>query len=140
MSFSYLGVQITRFKDLNAEVGHQTIKASKIPGCLNETIWSNKHLRNETKVRIYKSVIRPILTYAAETRTDTGENYADIGSSGNEKAEKNFKPNKGGQNEKRKDTGNMWDSNNNILGTKEKNGMEYAHITNSGRSISKKGT
>ena len=47
--------------------------ASRISGCLNETIWSNKYLRNEAKVRIYKSVVRPILTYAAETRTDTAK-------------------------------------------------------------------
>ena len=52
---------------------HQAIKASRISGCLNETICSNKYLRNEAKVRIYKSVIRPILTYAAETRTDTSK-------------------------------------------------------------------
>ena len=38
---------------------------------INETIWSNKYVRNEAKVRSYKSVVRPILTYAAETRTDT---------------------------------------------------------------------
>ena len=44
-----------------------------ISGCLNETIWSNKYLRNEAKVRIYKSNVRPILTYAAETRTDTAK-------------------------------------------------------------------
>ena len=52
---------------LNTEVRHQAIKASRISGCLNETIWSNKYLRNEAKVRIYKSVVRPIPTYAAET-------------------------------------------------------------------------
>ena len=70
-SFNYLGVQITSSKDLNTEVRHQAIKASRISGCLNETIWSNKYLRNEAKVRIYKSVVRPILTYAAETRPNT---------------------------------------------------------------------
>ena len=37
------------------------------------TIWSNKYLRTEAKVRIYKSVVRPTLTYAAETRTDTAK-------------------------------------------------------------------
>ena len=50
-----------------------SIKASRISGCLNETIWSIKYLRNEAKVRIYKSIVRPILTYAAETRTDTAK-------------------------------------------------------------------
>ena len=34
----------------------------------------------------------------------------------------------------------MWDPNNNILGTEEKNRMECAHITNGGRSLSKGGT
>jgi hypothetical protein len=71
--FNYLGVQITSSKDLTTEVRHQAIKASRIPGCLNETIWLNKYLHNEAKVRIYKSTVRPILTYAAETRTDTAK-------------------------------------------------------------------
>ena len=73
LSINYLGVQFTSFKDLNTEVRQQAIKASEISGSLNETIWSNRHLRNETKVRVYKSVIRPILTYAAETRSDTAK-------------------------------------------------------------------
>jgi hypothetical protein len=40
-SLNYLGVQITSSKDLTTEVRHQAIKASRISGCLNETIWSN---------------------------------------------------------------------------------------------------
>ena len=28
---------------------------------------------SEAKVRIYKSIVRPVLTYAAETRTDTAK-------------------------------------------------------------------
>ena len=66
-SFNYLGVQITSSKNLHTEVRHQAIKASRITGCLNDTIWSNKYLWYEAKVRIYKSVVHPILTYAAET-------------------------------------------------------------------------
>jgi len=69
----YFGVQITSSKDLTTEVRHQAIKASRISGWLNETIWSNKYLRTEAKVRIYKSIVRPTLTYAAETRTDTAK-------------------------------------------------------------------
>ena len=72
-SFNYLGVHITSSKDLTMEVRHQAIKVSRISGCLNETMWSNKYLRNEAKVRIYKNIVRPILTYVAETRTDTAE-------------------------------------------------------------------
>jgi hypothetical protein len=70
---NYLGVQITSSNDLTTEVRHQVIKASRISGCLNETIRSNKYLRTETKARIYKSTVRPTLTYLAETRTDTAK-------------------------------------------------------------------
>ena len=55
------------------EVKHQAAKPLRISGCLNDTIWNNKHLRKEVKVRIYKSVVRPILTYAAETRPETAK-------------------------------------------------------------------
>ena len=48
--------------------------------------------------------------------------------------------NKDGQNEKRKNTGNMCDPKHDIVGTKEKNRMEQAHIENGRRSTSKKRT
>ena len=32
-----------------------------------------RYLRTEAKVRVYKTIVRPILTYAAETRTDTAK-------------------------------------------------------------------
>ena len=35
--------------------------------------WSNKFLGMEAKVRIYKIVVRPILAFTAETRTDTAK-------------------------------------------------------------------
>ena len=53
------------------EVKHQAAKALRISGCLHDTIWNNKHLRKKAQVRIYKSVVRPILTYAAETRPES---------------------------------------------------------------------
>jgi hypothetical protein len=40
---------------------------TRIPGCLNDTIWRNKHLTQDNKVRIYRSAVRPILTYSVET-------------------------------------------------------------------------
>ena len=73
MSFAYLGIQITSYQDLSMEVKHQAAKALIISGCLNDTTWNNKHLRKKATVRIYKSVVRPILTYAAETRTETAK-------------------------------------------------------------------
>ena len=73
MSFTYLGMQITSYQDLELEVKHQADKALRISGCLNDTIWNNKHLRKEAKVCIYESVVGPILTYATETRPETAK-------------------------------------------------------------------
>ena len=72
---------------------------SKISGCLNETIWSNRHLRNETKVRISKSVIGPVLTCEAKGEP-IRQKYTNIGSNRNENIENNYKQNKDRQNEK----------------------------------------
>lgn len=71
MSINYLGAKITSYGDLQQETEEQIVKANRIAGCLNNTIWRNKHLRMETKTRIYKGVIRPIMTYTAETRSNT---------------------------------------------------------------------
>ena len=73
MSFTLFGIQITSYQDLVMEVKHQAAKALRISGCLNDTIWNNKHIRKEAKVPIYKSVVRPILTYAAQTRPETAK-------------------------------------------------------------------
>lgn len=71
MQFKYLGALITSVKDLGTEVRSQTIKATRVAGCLNEMVWRNKYMAKESKVRVYKTVVRPVLTYAAETRADT---------------------------------------------------------------------
>ena len=39
--------------------------------CLNDLVWRNKYAREETKSKIYKATIRPIMTYALETRAET---------------------------------------------------------------------
>ncbi|XP_045480918.1 uncharacterized protein LOC123685306 [Harmonia axyridis] len=71
MTFKYLGIELCGFGDVESEVRQQVNKAMRTAGCLNDTIWNNKHLRTETKARIYKAAIRPIMTYTAETRPDT---------------------------------------------------------------------
>ena len=47
------------------------MKAARISGCLYNLIWSNKYMSTECKVRIYKPNVRPVLTYASETRAET---------------------------------------------------------------------
>lgn len=66
MKFKYLGIVINGYRDI--EEVRQVSRENKAAGSLNETIWKNKHLRQDTKARIYKTTIRPIMT--AETRPD----------------------------------------------------------------------
>ena len=65
-NFQYLSTNITSYGCLNEEVLLQNNKANRISECLRDTIWSNKYLRTDAKVRIYKSIIRPILAYKAK--------------------------------------------------------------------------
>ncbi|CAH1276451.1 unnamed protein product [Diabrotica balteata] len=67
--FRYLGIDITGYGDVEKEVRQQSLKTSKAAGSLNDTIWKNKHLRQDIK-KIYKAAIRP---YTAETRPDASK-------------------------------------------------------------------
>ena len=53
------------------EVKTQVKKAARVSGCLHHTVWKNKHMSIISKTRIYRTAVRLILTYAAETRADT---------------------------------------------------------------------
>ena len=68
IKFKYLGISISGFGDVKTEVSEQTQKATRVAGCMNDTIWRNRHIGTENKSRKYKAVIRPIMTYNAETR------------------------------------------------------------------------
>lgn len=63
--FKYLRTELSRNGDIEEEVYQQILKATRIAGCLSDTIWRNKHLRRET--------IRPVMTYTAETRPDASK-------------------------------------------------------------------
>ncbi|CAG9840097.1 unnamed protein product [Diabrotica balteata] len=71
--FRYLGIDITSYGDIKEEVRQQSLKAGQAAGFIHDTIWKNKQIRQNTKTRIYKAAIRPILTYTAETRPDTSK-------------------------------------------------------------------
>ncbi|XP_015181515.1 PREDICTED: uncharacterized protein LOC107069067 [Polistes dominula] len=73
MRFRYLGIEISGYGDIEEEVREQTTKAARVAGCLSDTIWRNKNIKIETKARIYKITIRPIMTYCAETRSDSAK-------------------------------------------------------------------
>jgi hypothetical protein len=69
--FNYLGAEISAKRDLKQEVRIQVMKAARISGCLYKLIWNNKYMTMDCKIRIYKTNVRPVLTYASETRAET---------------------------------------------------------------------
>jgi len=42
-------------------------------GCLRQVIWANEYMRKDSKVRIYKTCIRSIMTYGIETIEETNK-------------------------------------------------------------------
>ncbi|GJQ76746.1 hypothetical protein Trydic_g15589 [Trypoxylus dichotomus] len=65
-----LGSEITRFKNLQQKVRAQINKSSRIFGYLRDLIWRNKYVSAESKVRIHKTAVGHVVTYAVETRAD----------------------------------------------------------------------
>ena len=49
---------------------NQAARAMRLAAHLNDAIWWNKHIWTETKARIYKTAIRPILIYEAVTQIE----------------------------------------------------------------------
>ena len=49
----------------------QTAKAACTSGCLYNLMWLNKYMSTDCKVRIYKTNVRSVLTYASETSAET---------------------------------------------------------------------
>ncbi|XP_045466793.1 uncharacterized protein LOC123675479 [Harmonia axyridis] len=64
-------MMISSNQDRTGEIKDQANKAARISGALRDIVWNNKHMRNQTKIRIYKTIVRPIMTYGIETRADT---------------------------------------------------------------------
>ena len=73
MDIKYLGIKITSEGNINKEYEEQVNKVNRVAGCLNNLIWYNKNMRTETKTRIYKSVVRPTITYSVETAAVTSK-------------------------------------------------------------------
>ncbi|XP_044744146.1 uncharacterized protein LOC123306294 [Coccinella septempunctata] len=69
--FIYLGVTVSSERRIVEEVRTQAHKVDKIGGCLRDIVWNNKTMSHKAKTRIYKACVRPVLTYAAETRAET---------------------------------------------------------------------
>lgn len=68
--FRYLGVELTSYNNIK-ETMQQIQKGLKTAAALNSIIFCNNYISTAVKTRIYKTSIRPIITYGAECRTDT---------------------------------------------------------------------
>ncbi|XP_019755408.1 uncharacterized protein LOC109534252 [Dendroctonus ponderosae] len=71
MKFIYLGVQITSSQNRDNEVRVQANNASRVASALRDVVWNYKHMGKQAKTKIYKTCVRPVLTYATETRAHT---------------------------------------------------------------------
>ncbi len=66
--FKYLGTTLTANCDCSTDIRIRTATAVKVMSDLNN-IWKNKNIKNETKMRLYRSLILPIALYGCEAWT-----------------------------------------------------------------------
>lgn len=68
-TFKYLGITVNR-KNEKQDINEKIMKGYRAFYC-NKQMLKDKKLSKKTKLRIYKTIIRPIITYATETITLT---------------------------------------------------------------------
>jgi len=71
MQFRHLGIDISSTHDPVKDLRCQINKASALSGYLQDTVWSHQYMRKDSKLRICKKCIRPIMTYAVQKFAET---------------------------------------------------------------------
>jgi hypothetical protein len=61
-NFSYLGTILNADDKMNTEIAERILKGNKAY-CANAELIKSKFLKRSTKIKIYKTTIRPVLTY-----------------------------------------------------------------------------
>ena len=69
-NFNYLGSILNAHNKMNIEIAERTVKGSKVY-YVNATLIKSKFLKKNTKMKIYKTIIRPVVTYSSQTWTLT---------------------------------------------------------------------
>ena len=67
--FTYLGSTFSRIVHIDDDVNARIAKASAAFGRLRGSIWDRSGIRLDTKLKVYRSVVLPTLSYAYETWT-----------------------------------------------------------------------
>lgn len=78
MHFNYLGSEITSGCTLAEEEKSEIYKAGEVAGCLTDILIRNKYVSTDNKVRIYKTVAHPVMTYTVKTRKDSKKTIQNI--------------------------------------------------------------
>lgn len=73
-TFKYLGSTVTQLNDITHEIKHRLMAANRAYYALLKLLRS-RVLSLVTKVNIYKTLIRPVMTYASETWSVTKKNF-----------------------------------------------------------------
>lgn len=78
-SFQYLGVTLEETGKHEIEIGNRIKKANNVYWALRRGFINKKEITKETKMKVYKTIYRPVLTYGCETWTMTGQEKDKIG-------------------------------------------------------------
>ncbi|KAH1028339.1 hypothetical protein HUJ05_001700 [Dendroctonus ponderosae] len=73
LQFKYIGIDLSSSHDPVKDLRIQINKAAAVSGYLREIAWANQYMRTESKVKIYKTCVRTIMTYGLETRKETNK-------------------------------------------------------------------
>jgi hypothetical protein len=70
--FNYLGSVLNADNEMNIEIAKRIIKVNKAYFA-NAKLITSKFLKRNTKMKIYKTIIRPVVMYSSETWTLTAK-------------------------------------------------------------------
>jgi len=65
-NFNYLGSILNADNKMNIEIAERIVKGNKVYYA-NAKLIKSKFLKRNTKMKIYKKIIRPVVTYSSET-------------------------------------------------------------------------
>jgi len=93
-SYKYLGAMITSLNDIETEIKSKIAAGNKCYYTLG-TILKRRSISQSIKIHLYKTIIRPVVTYGAETWTLTSKMEKNVNDMGKKDIEGYIWTNKG---------------------------------------------